>query len=96
MHPLGILAKILGEKETPSSHEMELIHTAQKAAKYLAYIPGIRMIGLCNSLSFYAGNEKSDIDFFIVSAPKLLWFVRTISTLIMLCTGLRRYGKNTE
>lgn len=56
---------------------------AVRAAQILRYIPFIRGVFICNNLAFDAVSEKSDIDVFIVTAPKRIWIVRFFSTMIL-------------
>lgn len=39
------------------------------------------MIAICNSLSMFATKSDSDIDLFIVTDAKMLWYVRFFVTL---------------
>ena len=68
-------------KNIPSLHEKELFLRAEKYISTLQNIRGISMIGICNSLSMFTTNEHSDIDLFIVTKPKMLWYVRFFVTL---------------
>ena len=42
------------------------------------------MVAVSNSLAMYATHPDSDIDLFIITAPKRLWIVRT---LVLLSSG---------
>lgn len=68
-------------KSEPNEHELVLFERAQKYIQKLAWIPGIEMIAVSNSLSMYATHPDSDIDLFIVTAPRMIWFVRFFVTL---------------
>jgi hypothetical protein len=68
-------------KHTANAHELALFARTQKYVKKLADIPGIEMVAIANSLSMYATHAGSDIDLFIVTKPKMLWFVRVFVTL---------------
>lgn len=68
-------------KNIPNLHEKELFLRADKYISTLQNIRGISMIGICNSLSMFTTNEYSDIDLFIVTKPKMLWYVRFFVTL---------------
>ncbi len=48
------------------------------------------MIAICNSLSMFATKKDSDIDLFIVSEAKMIWFVRFFVTLIFWKNGVWR------
>ena len=68
-------------KNAPNLHEKELFLRAQKYIDCVKNIRGIKMIAICNSLSMFTTNEHSDIDLFIVTKPKMLWYVRFFVTL---------------
>lgn len=68
-------------KKEPNSHEKFLLKKAEKYIQKIEKIPWISMIAICNSLSMFATNPESDIDLFIVTKPKMLWFVRFFVTL---------------
>lgn len=80
-------------KETPNQSELELFKKAQKYIKYISWIPGLKMVAVCNSLSMFATkpNWDSDIDIFIVTCPKRLWIVRILSTIIFQILWVRRH-----
>lgn len=59
----------------------------------LRFVPGVRMVAVCNSLALGEVNEQSDIDLFIVARAGWLFRVRFLSVLLMQILGVRRYGK---
>jgi hypothetical protein len=70
-------------KNTPNKHEQELFRRAVKYIRRIAWIPGIEMVAIVNSLSMFATHKDSDIDLFIVTKPKMLWFVRFFVTITL-------------
>lgn len=82
----------MGGKWAPSSDELQLFKRAQQYSNYLTWIPSIRMIAICNSLSMYNGDGESDIDLFIVADPGWIWLVRGLVTLVLQILGVRRHG----
>ena len=54
---------------------------AQKKAKLISKFPFIRGVLASGSLSKGYMDEKSDIDFFIITAPRRLWIARTLLVL---------------
>lgn len=68
-------------KNAPNLHEKELFLRAQKYIECIKNIHGIKMIAICNSLSMFATKSDSDIDLFIVTDAKMLWYVRFFVTL---------------
>lgn len=69
---------VLSAKTTPSPREKELFQKTQDFVRCIRWIPGLRMVAVSNSLSMYATHPDSDIDLFIVTAPRRLWLVRTL------------------
>ncbi|MFZ4461087.1 MAG: hypothetical protein ACOYN2_00640 [Patescibacteria group bacterium] len=58
----------------------------------MTWVPGLRMVAVCNSLSMYASDNDSDIDLFIVSDPGRMWLTRIYFTVIFQLLGVRRHG----
>jgi len=54
---------------------------AQKKAKLISKFPFVRGVLASGSLSKGYMDEKSDIDFFIITAPRRLWIARTLLVL---------------
>ena len=53
------------------------LRVAEKRARLLGKFPFVRAVMASGSLSKGYMDEKSDLDFFIVTAPRRLWFART-------------------
>ena len=68
-------------KNAPNFHEKELFLRTQKYIDCIKNTRGIKMIAICNSLSMFATKSDSDIDLFIVTDAKMLWYVRFFVTL---------------
>lgn len=49
---------------------------ALRYARWIARIPGVEGIALCNSVALHHTTPESDIDFFLVTAPGAVWRVR--------------------
>lgn len=49
---------------------------ARKVARLLSYLPFVRLIAVCNSLSISAAGKESDIDLFIVVRAGGVWWAR--------------------
>jgi hypothetical protein len=64
----------------------------KKYVAKLAWIPGIEMVAVVNSLSMYTTHVDSDIDLFIITQPGMLWFVRLCVTLTLWIHGVWRHG----
>lgn len=89
-----IFEKHLGIKKSSNEEELLLFARAQKYTRKLAWIPGIEMIAVANSLSMYATHRDSDIDLFIITKPRTIWFVRFFVTLTLWIHGVWRHGKD--
>lgn len=59
------------------------------AAKFLKFIPGIRMAAVSNTLAMSHARDESDIDFFIVTRPGSLWKSRLLAVAPFAILGLR-------
>jgi len=55
-------------------------------------LPFVQSIYLCNSITFNALHQDSDIDVFIVTKPNALWRARFWSVLLFFMFGLKRGG----
>lgn len=66
---------------------------AKMTASILKYLPGVRMMAVCNSLARGVAGEKSDIDFFIILKKGRIWTLRLMITLIVHLLGVRRHAQ---
>ena len=57
---------------------VEQMTTAHRAAKILSRFPYVKGLAISGSLSKNYSTEKTDIDFFIITAANRLWIARTI------------------
>lgn len=62
-------------------------------AKWLRFIPFIKMIGMTGALSMKNANVKSDLDIFLVFKNGKIWTGRTLATLFLHIIGKRRHHK---
>lgn len=60
--------------------------------QYVARVPFVRMIAVCNNLAYDNPTELSDIDLFIVIEKDRMWIARLWITLILQFFGVRRHG----
>lgn len=67
---------------------------ARRAARLISWAPFIRLAAVCNTLSFDAADQESDIDFFIITRAGRIWFVRFLVSMILSVFNLRRHGYN--
>ncbi len=59
----------------------------------LKFLPFIKMIAVCNNLSYQNARAQSDIDFFIITAKNRLYFTRFFVTAAVSLMGIRRHGQ---
>lgn len=69
---------------------------AQKAARLISWVPFVKLVAVCNTLSFGAAEEKSDIDFFIIGKKGRIWTARFFITAVLSLFGLRRHGRKIK
>ena len=71
---------MIDARKSPNAHEKVLFLRAERYIDKIKNIRGIKMIAICNSLSMFATKPDSDIDLFIVTDKKMLWYVRFFIT----------------
>jgi hypothetical protein len=67
-----------------------------KYINFIKFIPFVKMVAVCNNLAFGKVTETSDIDLFIVTKRKRLFFVRSLITFIFSLLRVRRYGNKIK
>lgn len=70
-----------------SQHKWKL---ARRAAGILARLPLVKMIGVAGSLALYNTRPSSDLDLFIVTAPRRIWTARLLLLGVAQLIGRRR------
>lgn len=68
---------------------LKKIRRAKRLVFFLRFIPFIRGVAICNSLSFANARPESDIDFFILTKPGALWSARGWAILLAEIFGHR-------
>jgi hypothetical protein len=69
---------IVERRRTGNEKAKVLLEKAYQRAKFICLFPFFRGIMISGSLSKNFADEKSDLDFFIITQPKRLWIARTI------------------
>jgi len=69
---------------------------ALRFAKLLKLCPYIKMIAICNSLSFANAGDYSDIDFFIIAKKKRIWLARFCANFLPKFLGIRPTHGDTQ
>jgi len=72
------------------------IKIAKRGIKIISWVPFLRAVFVCNTLSGPGLTEDSDIDVFIIARKGRLWLVRILATLSLRLFGLRTIGKKTK
>lgn len=63
---------------------------------FLKYIPFIKAVAVCNTLSFGSADEESDIDLFIITEKGRIFTARILSALLFQMMGVRRHGEKIK
>jgi len=82
--------EIIENKNEQYHFTNQKLKIVRRVARILKYLPGIRMIALCNNFYY---TPKSDIDLFIIVRRGELWTTRFFTTILMHILRLRRHGK---
>lgn len=69
---------------------------ASRVICFLKFIPGVKMIAICNDLAWSNAPEKSDVDFFVITAHHKIWFVRFWAAIFLKIFGLRPSPKKIQ
>ena len=75
---------IVAVRQKRHNYGARKIKIARRFARLLSLWPYVKMIALANSLGQNNLRVESDIDFFIISAPRRIWLTR------LYCTGLAK------
>lgn len=59
-------------------HAKKIIKKAHQKAKFISKFPYVQAVGISGSLSKGYYDNRSDIDFFVVTKPNKLWICRTL------------------
>ena len=66
---------------------------ARRAAGFIAWVPFLKAIMVCNSVGREVATRDSDIDLYIIAQSGRLWLVRAFTNSILRLFGLRTYGR---
>lgn len=62
--------------------------------KIFRYLPFVRMVAVCNNLSYSNSRESSDIDLFVISRKNQIWLARFFCLLILKIFHLRPHAED--
>ncbi|MFA6533573.1 MAG: hypothetical protein WCT37_00195 [Patescibacteria group bacterium] len=68
----------------------------KRIGHFLALLPFVRLIAVCNSLAYSNARPESDIDLFVVSARGKVWTTRFVCLLFLKIFGLRPTDKTRQ
>lgn len=68
---------LIEKRRTANARALEQMELARKKAAFISRFPFIRGIFVSGSLSKNYADDKSDLDFFVVTSPNRLWLART-------------------
>ncbi len=81
-------------KKDPGKRDIFFLHKTNKYIWYIKWIPWLKMIWIWNSISMNTSTEESDIDLFIITSKKRIWFVRLLITFIFTFLWVRKTSKH--
>ena len=82
--------KIAKEREKRKRLAFQKIERAKFAARVLAIIPSVRLVGLTGALAMSNSKKEDDIDLLIVTSCDFLWTTRFLATALLTILGLKR------
>ncbi|HLM84354.1 MAG TPA: hypothetical protein VK254_04085 [Candidatus Bathyarchaeia archaeon] len=69
---------------------------AERVARWLRFVPFVRMVAVTGTLAMKNCEKNSDIDFFVVLEKGRIFTGRLLVTALVHLLGKRRYGKNIK
>lgn len=83
-------------RDKKSEYMDEYLNEIKRLKSTFQSIPFVEQIFLCNSISFNALDENSDIDLFIVAKPWRIWSVKFRSMILFVLKWAKRIWKITR
>lgn len=71
-------AENIQKRQQNQHYNDRLFAKARKMQKVVSSVPFVRAFGISGSLSKHGATAISDIDFFIITAPKCVWLVKAL------------------
>lgn len=81
---------IVAKRVEREEESFKKIKIAKRIAKILSFLSTIQFIGISGSLAMGNSDKNEDIDLFIISKEKTVWFTRLVCILILDILGKRR------
>jgi hypothetical protein len=76
-------------REERFRHSLRKMRRARRWARVFGALPGVKMVGIGNTLAYGNAKDGSDIDFFIVTEPGTIWRTRFFAAGVAAFFGLR-------
>lgn len=90
----SVFLNMLHIKKEANTHEIKLFEKSYRYLRLIKWIPGLQMVGVCNSLSMLNTHTDSDIDLFVITKKNRLWTVRLLLTLFFFLVWQRKTWEN--
>jgi hypothetical protein len=74
--------KYIDKREKGEAYAAKLLPKARQSAKFISLFPFVKFVGISGSLSKGYADERTDFDFFIITAANTLWICRTMLHLV--------------
>jgi hypothetical protein len=74
--------RYIDKREKGEAYAAKLLPKAKQSAKFIALFPFVKFVGISGSLSKGYADERTDFDFFIITAANTLWICRTLLHLV--------------
>lgn len=85
----------LQRKQNNNLAERKLAKAVQLIKLY-RFVPYIKMVAICNSLSYGNAHDDSDIDFFIITKKNKIWLARFLAIILVGLSGFRPSAGRTK
>lgn len=83
--------KLIDERVKRGMFSEKKFRRVRRVARLLSFLPFVRMVGVCNTLSFYMPRQEGDIDVFIITKANRLYLARVFITFVLHVLRLRRH-----
>ena len=75
--------KILQQRIKREKITKNKLTIAQRIVSVLKFIPTVKLIGVSGSVAMDNAKEEDDIDLFIITSAKTIWFTRLLTTVVV-------------
>lgn len=82
--------KTIAIRKKREKYSQKKLLIAERAARFLRFIPTIKMVALTGALAVKNSKKDDDIDFLIVTSKNRLWLTRIQAVLLIELLGMRR------